>query len=178
MITRGVVAQIQLHWADATDEYFATVVRKNTPQFILDNAFNRHGMIAQSGIIYGVGPDAPTSPIYRPFDGIEIALTRQAIGSPDSERLPGAALTLDQAIYGYTLGSAKLMLMEDLIGSLEPGKKADIIVLDRDIHKQVEEDVYELHETEVEMTFLGGKLIYEADDVSENLPDKRSSLFP
>ena len=63
MKQRGVMAQIQYHWADATDEYFQSVVRKNVPKFVLQNSFNNHGMLVQSGIDYGAGPGSPTSPI-------------------------------------------------------------------------------------------------------------------
>ncbi len=160
MKERGVMAQLQYHWGDPADEYFQTVVKKNVPQFLLRHGFNNHGMVVQSGIDYGAGPDAPTSPIYKPFDGIEIALTRQSLGQPDSERMPGDGLTLDEALYGYTLGSARLMHREQSIGSLEEGKLADIIVLDRNITEQAEEDVYKLHLTEVKQTYLGGELIH------------------
>lgn len=162
MKTLGISAQIQYHWADAADTYFQSVVKNNVPKFILDNAFNLHGMIANSGVDFGTGPDAPTSAIYKPFDGIEIALTRQSLGKPESERLPGQAMTLEQALYGYTLGGAKLLFKESKLGTLEKGKLADIIVLDRDIHKQVEVDVHKLHETQVNRTYLDGKLIYQA----------------
>ena len=116
---------------------------------------------------------------YKPFDGIEIALTRQALGQPKSERLPGDALTLEQALYGYTLGGARLMKKEQVIGSLEQGKKADIIVLDRDIHKQVEDNVHELNETKILRTYLGGKIVHrdEEEDIEQNMPDQRTSIL-
>ena len=160
MKQRGVMAQLQYHWGDPADEYFQTVVKENVPTFLLQHGFNNHGMVVQSDIDYGAGPDAPTSPIYKPFDGIEIALTRQSLGQPDSERMPGDALTLDQALYGYTLGSARLMHREGQIGSLEKGKLADIIVLDRNIARQTDENVYEIHSTEVVRTYLGGELVH------------------
>ncbi|GLP96278.1 amidohydrolase [Paraferrimonas sedimenticola] len=163
MKTLGIYAQLQYHWGDPADEYFQSVVKKNVPQFILDNSFNAHGMVVNSGVEYGAGPDAPTSPIYKPFDGIEIAMTRQSPGEPDSERLPGQTMTLEQALYGYTLGSAKIMHKDDKIGTLEQGKLADIIVLDRDIHAQAEKDVYQLHQTQVRRTYLDGKLVHKAD---------------
>lgn len=160
MKQRGVMAQMQFHWADATDEYYQTVTKSNVDAFIMENSFENHGMVVQSGIDYAAGADAPTSPIFKPFDQIEIALTRQPVGSPDGQRLPGTPLTLDQAIYGFTLGGARLMHKEHMIGTLEKGKKADIIVLDRNIHKQAEEDVYKLNETKVRQTFLDGNSVF------------------
>ncbi|MBM7036774.1 amidohydrolase [Vibrio ulleungensis] len=159
----NIAAQIQYHWGDPADPYYQAVVKKNVPQFILDNAFNMHGMLANSGIEYGAGPDAPTSAVYKPFEGIEIAMTRQSIGKPESERMIGQAMTFEQALYGYTMGSAKLMFKEDKIGSLEEGKLADIIVLDRDIHAQVEKNIHKVHETKVRATYLDGKIVYQAN---------------
>ena len=102
--------------------------------------------------------------MYKPFDQIEIALTRQPKGQADAARLPGTALTLDQALYGFTMGSARLMFLENMVGSLEKGKKADIIVLDRDIHAQAEKDPHALHQTAVVRTYLNGKLVHQAED--------------
>ena len=182
MKERGVTVQLQYHWADATDEYFASVASKNIQQYILENTFNNHGMVVQSGIEYGTGADAPTSPIWRPFDQIEIALTRRPAGQPDAEPMPGTPLTLDQALYGFTMGGARILYKEGMIGSLEEGKKADIIVLDRDIHQQVEDDVYKLHETAVRHTYFDGRLVYSQDgeqlaSPDDELPDERGSVF-
>ncbi len=182
MKQRGVTAQLQFHWADATDEYFDSVVRNNVAPYILRYAFNNHGMIVASGIEYGAGADAPTSPIWKPFDQIEISITRRPIGQADAEQLPGTPLTLDQALYGFTLGGAKILYKEDMIGSLDEGKKADIIVLDRDIHKQAKDDPFKLHETLVRRTYLDGKLVYDSDDESvenldDELPDSRGSVL-
>ena len=74
------------------------------------------------------------------------------------------------------------MHREDLIGSLEQGKKADIIVLDRDIHKQADGDVYRLNETEVKRTYLDGKLVWDAasqevEDIEDELPEDRISVM-
>ena len=175
----GVVAQIQYHWGDPADEYFQSVVRKNVAPILLKFSFNNHGMVVDSGIEYGAGPDAPTSPVYKPFDGIEIAITRQSKGDPDSQRMPGDGMTLDQALYGYTMGSAKILFKEHLIGSLEEGKRADIVVLDRNIHQQVEQDVYQLHDTQVMRTYLDGRLVYRDPDdgVQQSMPDGRTSVF-
>ncbi|GIU19275.1 putative amidohydrolase [Shewanella sp. c952] len=162
MKQRGVTAQLQYHWGDATDEYFQTVVKKNVAGYILENAFNMHGMVVDSGIEYGAGPDAPTSPVYKPFDGIEIAMTRQPLGQPDGERLIGKGMTLEQALYGYTLGSVKILNKQHMLGSLEEGKKADIIVLDRDIKKQSEVNPHKLHETQVNYTFLDGNIVHQS----------------
>jgi len=50
------------------------------------------------------------------------------------------------------------MHMEDQIGSIEVGKKADLVVLDQDIF---EIDAYDIHKTEVVLTMLDGDIVYE-----------------
>ena len=55
--------------------------------------------------------------------------------------------------------AARHVFMEDKIGSLEPGKYADMVVWDRDIYTV---PTAELKEIRVEKTFLEGKLVYEA----------------
>ena len=72
---------------------------------------------------------------------------------------PGdALLTLEEMIRGYTLDAAYQMNMENEIGSIEPGKLADLIVLDRNLFDL---DTYEIHKTQVNMTMMNGKVVYQ-----------------
>ncbi len=64
------------------------------------------------------------------------------------------------ALRAYTLFGAYLSFEEDIKGSIEPGKLADIIVLDQDL---VEVDPERIMETKVMQTWLGGQLVYEFD---------------
>ncbi|MEK8018273.1 MAG: amidohydrolase [Candidatus Parabeggiatoa sp.] len=80
-----------------------------------------------------------------PFLGIERAVK---LG-----KLPN----LDAAIQAYTLNAAFLMRQEQLTGSIEKGKVADLIVLDQDIFKT---SVDKIDETTVLLTLLGGKVVY------------------
>jgi hypothetical protein len=66
-------------------------------------------------------------------------------------------LTREQAIRLYTINNAFLTFSEDKKGSLEPGKLADFIVLDRDILSCPLDEVKDI---QVEQTYLGGKRIY------------------
>ncbi|MNR45825.1 N-substituted formamide deformylase precursor [compost metagenome] len=59
--------------------------------------------------------------------------------------------------YAYTINAAKTLRLDQQIGSLEPGKQADLIILDRDVFK-VSDD--ELFETKVLNTFFAGKQVY------------------
>lgn len=62
-------------------------------------------------------------------------------------------------VRGFTIDAAYQMHLEDEIGSLEVGKKADLIVLDQDIF---EVDAYDIHKTEVVLTMMDGEIVYES----------------
>ena len=93
-----------------------------------------------------------------PMVGIYAAVTRKGM----SGNVYGAdeALTVMEALRGYTLYGAYLTFEEDEKGSLEPGKLADMIVLDQDI---LTIDPDHIMDIRVEQTWLGGKLVYAAD---------------
>ncbi|MCR9155326.1 MAG: amidohydrolase [Bacteroidetes bacterium] len=82
-----------------------------------------------------------------PFIGIQNALTR----------VP-QELTLTQALKAYTLNGAYLMRQEQVVGSLEPGKEADFIVLSQNLFNI---PVQQIAQTEVLKTYLSGELIYQ-----------------
>ena len=85
-----------------------------------------------------------------------ITLVRQPRGS-EAPLHPEQHLTREQAIRLYTINNAFLTFEEAQKGSLEPGKLADFIVLDRDILTCPVEEVKDI---EVEATYLGGARVY------------------
>ena len=93
-----------------------------------------------------------------PMVGIYAAVTRKGM----SGNVYGAdeALTVMEALRGYTLYGAYLTFEDDKKGSLEPGKLADMIVLDQDI---LTIDPNQIMDIKVEQTWLGGKLVYESE---------------
>ena len=72
---------------------------------------------------------------------------------------PEQAITLDEAIRAYTLGGAYALLREDDIGSIEVGKYADFIVLDRNL---LEIPIDDIDSTDVLQTIFAGKTVYES----------------
>lgn len=90
-----------------------------------------------------------------PMVGIYAAVTRKGM----SGRVfgPDEAITVEEAIAGYTIKGAYLGFNEDIKGSLEPGKLADMIVLSQDI---LTVDAEEIMDIEVEQTYVGGELVY------------------
>ena len=97
---------------------------------------------------------------YNPFLGMEVAITRRA-RRLDQPLHPEEALTREQAIRFYTSNNAHLLFLEDRIGSLEAGKQADLVILDRDL---LTCPVDQIHATRVLATYLDGKRVFERTD--------------
>jgi predicted amidohydrolase YtcJ len=93
---------------------------------------------------------------YDPFLGMWTAITRRARWY-EGQLHPEEALTREQALRLYTINNAKLMSLEDQVGSLEEGKLADFAVLDRDILSCPIDD---LRDTRVLATYLEGKKVF------------------
>jgi hypothetical protein len=94
-----------------------------------------------------------------PMVGIYAAVTRKGMsGKVFGEE---EALTVMEALRGYTLYGAWLSFEEGRKGSIEPGKLADMIVLDQDILTIDPDHIMDIN---VEQTWLGGKLVYERND--------------
>jgi predicted amidohydrolase YtcJ len=94
---------------------------------------------------------------YNPFLGMATAITRQANGY--SGRLhPEEGLSREQAIRFYTINNARVLGCDDKLGSLEPGKLADLIIIDTDLLTCAERRIAG---TQVVRTYVGGKLVYE-----------------
>jgi len=94
---------------------------------------------------------------YNPFLGMWIAVTRHARGMEETLH-PEQRISREQAIRLYTVNNAWLSFEENVKGSLEPGKLADLVVLDTDILECPEEKIRDI---QVLRTYLGGRPVYE-----------------
>jgi predicted amidohydrolase YtcJ len=94
---------------------------------------------------------------YNPFLGLWTAITRQARWF-EGRLHPEEALTREEAIRFYTRNNAHLLFCENELGSLELGKRADFIVLDRDILTCPQDEIRDI---QVRETYLGGKRVFE-----------------
>jgi len=109
------------------------------------------------GVHVACGSDCPVEP-FDVLPGIYAAVTRKDLkGYPENGWLPEQKLSVYQALYGFTLGSAYASFEENIKGSIEEGKLADMAVLSDDIY-QIEPD--KIKDVEVMMTFVNGKLVY------------------
>lgn len=114
----------------------------------------------QRGIALGMGSDWPVS-TPRPFHQLHVAVNRLPVpkpATPDDVEVfvPSERLALIDAIRAFTIGSATLCRLDPRKGSLEVGKDADFIVLDRDPFAI---DPTELHAVQVEETWIEGELV-------------------
>jgi predicted amidohydrolase YtcJ len=111
----------------------------------------------ENHITLAFGTDYPVEPI-TPFRGLYAAITRKNEAGT-KEYYPEQKLTIDHAIYAYTMGAAYAEFAEDKKGTLMPGMLADLVVLDRDITKVPPAEILK---TRVLRTVVGGKTVYEA----------------
>jgi predicted amidohydrolase YtcJ len=94
-----------------------------------------------------------------PFHGLAVAVSRvDAEGKPPGGWFPEERVTLDQALAGFTRAAAFASFAEESLGSLQPGRFADFIFIDRDIFQSTPEQI---RETRVLETWLGGRKVWE-----------------
>ncbi|MFC3592189.1 amidohydrolase [Novosphingobium piscinae] len=104
-----------------------------------------------------LGSDWPVVPSMSPWVAIETLVTRQAPGGSTEQLAPGQAITVAQAVTLLTANAARQLGIGDRVGTLEPGKQADFIVLDQDIFSV---PATAIHRTRVLRTVVKGKEVY------------------
>lgn len=112
--------------------------------------------IADSGIVFGLGTDGTIVSHYNPFvtlgwvvSGLDVAGTR----------VLDETLTREEALIAYTRSNAYLFFQEDMLGSLEVGKQADLVALDRDYMTVPAAQIKRIRPT---LTMVGGRVVFSA----------------
>ena len=106
------------------------------------------------------GTDFAVEPL-DPVEGLYSAVTRQSRekpGTPPGGWLPSQRLSMEEAIELYTAGSAYAEFQEEVKGTLEPGKLADLVVWDRDLLTVAPEQV---SQAKPALTVVGGAVVYQ-----------------
>lgn len=156
----NVVAQTSIQWAAADPSY------QNIGGFVgmdvVEAAYPVKTLI-EAGALQTFGADWPAAAYlstYEPLTLLEVAITRQLPGELEmpvrnrAERLP-----IEEAIKSLTIRSAMQLSAADDIGSLEVGKKADLIMLDDDVFELAP---HEINKARVAMTMMNGRIVHEA----------------
>ncbi|MDT0603894.1 amidohydrolase [Thalassotalea castellviae] len=147
--------------------------------FVSDDQFNRYfrfNSIKETGAKMSFGSDFPASGAgtlgMSPIFNMEVGHTRQSAENAPIQ--PGEHERLDIAtlIKGYTIDGAYQLHMEDSIGSITVGKKADLVLLDKNLF---EVEKYNIHNVKVLQTILGGKTVYRAEGEVAAVSSKHSA---
>jgi predicted amidohydrolase YtcJ len=140
---------------------------------IMGGIFNRvHGdrsydmpalkTIQDSGVLWGLGTDAFEVNQYRPFTTLWFAVTGKMVGGTVVNRQP---IGREDALIAHTRTNAFLILQESNLGSIQPGKLADLVALDRDYLTIPADQIKEIRPV---LTMVGGKVVYDASTAASN----------
>jgi len=111
--------------------------------------------IADSGIVFGLGTDATIVSHYSPFVTLGWVVSGLDVGG---NKVLDETLTREQALVAHTRSNAYLFFQENELGSLEVGKQADLLVLDRDYMTVPAAAITHIHPT---LTMVGGRVVYD-----------------
>ncbi|MBT9586552.1 amidohydrolase family protein [bacterium] len=150
----GVVANVQAYWAQA-DEY---ITQFANPLLGPQRAAQQYPLASlwRSGAVLAGGSDWSVS-TPNPLEAIEVALTRRPVGSNGPAWIAEERMDLPAMLAAYTINGAYLGHCEEETGSIEVGKAADLVVLERNLF-----DIPpgEIHGVQVTHTILDGRVIY------------------
>lgn len=113
--------------------------------------------LLDAGALLTFGSDWTVAPL-DPLLGIYAAVTRRTIdGANPDGWVPRERITVAEAVTAYTATNAYSLFKEDLLGTLEPGRYADLVVLSDDIFSI---DPVEIENVVVDLTMVGGEVVY------------------
>ena len=131
------------------------------------------GSVARSGAVLAFGSDWSVTSL-NPLEIVQVAVTRQSPDEEPSEVMqPEERIGLPEALAAATIGAAYAMGLEKETGSIEVGKRADLVVLEANLF---EVPARRVGKTRVLLTLLDGQPVYEAGTSrSSRRPQRRSS---
>ena len=152
------LVDVQPDWLHFDGASLSQVMSKEAMRYFIPlRSLVDAGVMFAGGSDHMVGWDKNTAiNAYNPFLGMATAITRRAKQTVGPLH-PEESLTREQAIRFYTINNARLLNCDDNLGSLEPGKLADLVVLDTDLLTCPEDRIAG---TQVLRTYVGGKPVY------------------
>jgi predicted amidohydrolase YtcJ len=111
--------------------------------------------LQDSGIVWGLGSDGTAANLSMPFATLTLAVAGKMAGGM---KVNSATISREDALVAYTRRNAFLIFQEDNLGSIQPGKLADLVVLDRDYLTVPPDQIKDIKPT---MTMVGGRIVYE-----------------
>ena len=114
--------------------------------------------IADSGIVFGLGTDATIVSHYSPFVTLGWVVSGVDVGG---NKVLDETLTREEALVAHTRSNAYLFFQESALGSLEVGKQADLVVLDRDYMTVPAADIKRIKPT---LTMVGGRVVFSSPE--------------
>ncbi|WP_134704333.1 amidohydrolase [Ammoniphilus sp. YIM 78166] len=142
------------HMAASSRDVYTSIIGPDREK----NVFLTKSLL-DSGAHLALGTDFPIAISMNPMRQLYTAITRvDNSGNPESTWLPEQKITLAEALRAYTIGSAYGSFREDELGTIEEGKLADVIVLDRNLFTVPPEEWLEV---KVKLTMGDGKIIFE-----------------
>jgi len=112
--------------------------------------------VQDSGIVWGLGSDATAVTTSNPFYTLWFAVTGRMVGGRKVNR---QTITREEALIAHTRSNARFIFQESNLGSIQPGKYADLVVLDRDYFVVPAQQIKDIKPL---ITVVGGKIVYRA----------------
>jgi predicted amidohydrolase YtcJ len=112
--------------------------------------------VQNSGIVWGLGSDATAVAPSNPFYTLWFAVTGRMVGGRKVNR---QSISRHEALVAHTRNNAWFVFQENNLGSIQPGKYADLVVLDRDYFTIPADRIKDIKPV---MTMVGGKIVYRA----------------
>ncbi|MCB0281229.1 MAG: amidohydrolase family protein [Calditrichae bacterium] len=115
--------------------------------------------LLDNNVILAFGSDWFVAPP-TPLEGIYAAVTRRTLDGKNPDGwVPEQKISVEEALRAYTIDAAFASFEEDIKGSLEKGKLADLVILDKNLFEIPDSTIKDVH---VDKTILGGKIIYDS----------------
>ena len=161
----NIIANVQPFNASAQGFYeYRYVEYEDKYNYAWENKLVRLNNFVKNGVLLTASSDYPACPIKqkecRPLANIEIGMTRKTLGANDNTEpldSPDEKLSLQDSLDAYTINAAYQLGLENEVGSIEVGKKADIILINNNLATL---KPYQISKSKILLTISNGTIVY------------------